>query len=67
MYLKWELKQSRELKDDTHNLKLKQIANMPNEDKITLQVSAADGGQVAEGTDLKLRKPDWIAGDPKQQ
>ena len=36
---------------------------MPNEDKITLQVSAADGGQVAEGTDLKLRKPDWIAGD----
>ena len=54
---------SSELKDDTHNLKLKQIANMPNEDKITLQVSAADGGQVAEGTDLKLRKPDWIAGD----
>lgn len=31
---------SSELKDDTHNLKLKQIANMPNEDKITLQVSA---------------------------
>lgn len=37
---------------------IKQIANMPNEDTVTFEVKKAK-----EGTVLRLRKPDWLAGE----
>lgn len=46
------------------NLKLTQTANMPNEDKVTVKVEAADGSKVADGTNLRFRIPDWTAGSP---
>ncbi len=46
------------------NLKLTQEANIPNEDEITVTVAALDGSEVAAGTNLKLRIPDWVAGEP---
>ena len=49
--------------DADNNLKLTQTANMPNEDTVTFQVEAADGGSVKSGTVLRLRKPDWLAGE----
>ncbi len=45
------------------NLKLTQEANIPNEDEITVTVAALDGSEVAAGTNLKLRIPDWVAGE----
>ena len=45
------------------NLMLTQTANMPNEDKVVVNVAAADGNQVAEGTNLRFRIPDWTAGE----
>ena len=45
------------------NLKLTQKANMPNSDKVTFKVEALSGDAVKEGTNLKLRIPDWAAGD----
>ncbi|MET4223090.1 beta-L-arabinofuranosidase domain-containing protein [Oerskovia enterophila] len=46
------------------NLVLTQSANLPNEDTVRFTVGALDGGAVAEGTTLRLRVPDWIAGEP---
>ncbi|MEF2766201.1 MAG: glycoside hydrolase family 127 protein [Dorea phocaeensis] len=37
---------------------IKQIANMPNEDTVTFEVKEAKAGTV-----LRLRKPDWLAGE----
>lgn len=37
---------------------IKQIANMPNEDTVTFEVKEANAGTV-----LRLRKPDWLAGE----
>ena len=54
---------SSEVTDASHNLRLTQDANMPNSDTATFTVAAADGGTVAAGTTLRLRKPDWLAGD----
>ena len=48
---------SSELKDEEHHLKLKQTANIPNEDIVTFEVESADTGTV-----LRFRKPDWLAG-----
>ncbi|RIJ69550.1 hypothetical protein D1871_21805, partial [Nakamurella silvestris] len=46
------------------NLRLKQVANMPNSDTVTFTVDAVDGGAVKAGTTLRLRVPNWIAGSP---
>src|SRR5690606_37860585 len=46
------------------NMRVKQTADMPNDDTVTFEVSAVDGGQVADDATLRLRVPDWIAGDP---
>lgn len=45
------------------NLRLTQKANIPNKDEVTVSVAAIDGSKVAEGTNLKLRIPDWVAGE----
>ena len=37
---------------------IKQAANMPNEDTVTFEVKKAKSGTV-----LRLRKPDWLAGE----
>ena len=37
---------------------IKQIANMPNEDTVTFEVKEAKAGTV-----LRLREPDWLAGE----
>ena len=47
------------------NLKLTQKANMPNSDKVSFKAEAIDGGSIKEGTNLKIRIPDWAAGDVK--
>ena len=54
---------SSEITDAANNVKLTQTAKMPNEDTVTFTVAAANGGNVKEGTNLKLRKPDWLAGE----
>lgn len=53
---------SSELNDMKHNLVLTQTANMPNEDTVSLEVKSADAGTV-----IRLRKPDWLAGEAKIQ
>jgi len=55
---------SSELRDDDHNLRITQTADVPRDDTLTLSVAALDGGAVAEGTSLKLRVPEWVAGAP---
>lgn len=45
------------------NLKLSQKANMPNSDKVSFKVASLDGGAVKDGTNIKLRIPDWAAKD----
>ena len=45
------------------NLKLDMDANMPNSDEVTVTVSALDGTAVKEGTNLRFRIPDWVAGE----
>ncbi|MBT0993353.1 glycoside hydrolase family 127 protein [Cellulomonas sp. DKR-3] len=46
------------------NLRLTQEANLPTDDTVTFRVAAIDGDEVAEGTTLRLRVPQWIDGDP---
>ncbi|HZL05974.1 MAG TPA: beta-L-arabinofuranosidase domain-containing protein, partial [Coriobacteriia bacterium] len=46
------------------NLRLSQEANMPNDDTVRFTVEAIDGADVAAETTLRLRVPDWIAGEP---
>jgi len=46
------------------NLKLSQIANMPNSDTVTFSVDSIDGGEIAAGTTLCFRVPNWCAGNP---
>jgi len=46
------------------NLRLTQVANMPNDDKVTLTVDSIDGNAVKAGTSVRLRVPNWIAGNP---
>ena len=47
---------SSELNKD--GIQLKQTANIPNEDVVTFEVKKANAGTV-----LRLRKPDWLAGE----
>ncbi len=47
-----------------HNLRLVQTANVPSESEVGFEVQALDGGELAEGTTLRLRVPDWLAGAP---
>ncbi|MBO5302998.1 MAG: glycoside hydrolase family 127 protein [Lachnospiraceae bacterium] len=46
------------------NIRLTMDADMPNNDVVTVTVDAVDGTQVTEGTNLKFRIPDWVAGEP---
>ena len=55
---------SSELTSDEHNLKLTQTANVPEESTVTYAVESIDGGALVEGTTLRLRVPDWVAGTP---
>ncbi len=48
---------------EKQNLKLTQKANIPNDDEVTVEVAALDGSEVAAGTNLKFRIPDWVAGE----
>lgn len=48
---------------EKQNLKLTQEAKIPNEDEVTVTVAALDGSEVAAGTNLKFRIPDWVAGE----
>ncbi|AEI10685.1 beta-L-arabinofuranosidase domain-containing protein [Cellulomonas gilvus] len=44
------------------NLRLTQEADLPSDDTVTFRVAAIDGDQVADGTTLRLRVPQWIDG-----
>ncbi len=55
---------SSELQNKERNLILTTQANLPNSEDIKVTIQAIDGGNVAEGTDLYLRVPDWCAGTP---
>src|SRR5690606_30137225 len=46
------------------NMRVKQTASLPNEDTVTFKVSAIGDGDIADDATLRLRVPDWIAGDP---
>jgi DUF1680 family protein len=46
------------------NMRITQEANFPNDDTVTISVAAVDGEALAEGATLRLRVPDWVAGDP---
>ncbi|MEY8515757.1 beta-L-arabinofuranosidase domain-containing protein [Lachnospiraceae bacterium 29-84] len=47
------------------NVKLVQEANMPNQEEVTVKVTALDGKDVAGNTNLRFRIPDWTAGEPE--
>lgn len=49
--------------DAKNNLTITQTANMPNEDTVTFTLAAADGGSIKASTVLRLRRPDWLAGE----
>ncbi|MCC2031466.1 beta-L-arabinofuranosidase domain-containing protein [Microbacterium allomyrinae] len=55
---------SSELTSAEHNLRLSQTADVPADDTVTFAVDSLDGGALAEGTTLRLRVPDWVAGTP---
>ncbi|ANJ25956.1 beta-L-arabinofuranosidase domain-containing protein [Agromyces aureus] len=55
---------SSELRSEGQNLRLVQTADVPASPDVHLEVSALDGGAVADGTVLKLRVPDWVASTP---
>lgn len=46
------------------NLRLEQEANLPTDDTVTFRVAAIEGDEVAEGTTLRLRVPQWVDGEP---
>ncbi|MDY0908614.1 beta-L-arabinofuranosidase domain-containing protein [Microbacterium sp. CFBP9034] len=50
--------------DDAHNLRLTQTADVPADDTVTYSVEAIDGGELVEGTTLRLRIPSWAAATP---
>lgn len=52
------------LKDTERNISVKQEANLPNSEQIKLTIDAIDGSDVANGTILYLRVPQWCAGQP---
>ncbi|MFF2486295.1 beta-L-arabinofuranosidase domain-containing protein [Microbacterium sp. NPDC058062] len=50
--------------DEEHNLRLTQTADVPADETVTYTVEAIDGGELAEGTTLRLRIPSWAAATP---
>lgn len=50
--------------DEGQNLRLRQTADVPADDTATYEVEAIDGGEIAEGTTLRLRIPSWAAKTP---
>jgi len=46
------------------NLKLSQVANMPNSNVVTFTVDSIDSGAIAPDTTLCFRVPSWCAGSP---
>jgi DUF1680 family protein len=44
---------------EPQNLKLTQVADVPNTDQVSLTVESIDGGSLPQGTTLRLRVPDW--------
>jgi DUF1680 family protein len=50
--------------DADHNLTLTQTANVPADPEVRFTVAATDGGEVEEGTTLRLRIPGWVSGTP---
>ncbi|TQJ30725.1 beta-L-arabinofuranosidase domain-containing protein [Microbacterium sp. SLBN-146] len=46
------------------NMRITQEANFPNDDTVNISVAAITGESLAEGATLRLRVPDWVAGDP---
>ncbi|MFE2757576.1 beta-L-arabinofuranosidase domain-containing protein [Actinosynnema sp. NPDC059335] len=46
------------------NLRVRQEANLPNDDTVTFRVEAVDGGAVPANAKLRLRVPDWAAAAP---
>lgn len=46
------------------NMRITQEADFPNDDTVRITVDALTGSQLAEGATLRLRVPDWVAGEP---
>jgi len=44
---------------EPQNLRLTQVADVPNTDEVSLTVASIDGGALPDGTTLRLRVPDW--------
>ncbi|MDA1361103.1 glycoside hydrolase family 127 protein [Glycomyces luteolus] len=55
---------SSELRYADRNLLLTQVADVPRDDTVRLSVAGLDGSAVAEGTTIRLRVPNWVAGTP---
>ncbi|MFF2370888.1 beta-L-arabinofuranosidase domain-containing protein [Agromyces sp. NPDC058110] len=55
---------SSELRNEALNLRLVQTADVPASPDLAFEVSALDGGEIADGTTLKLRVPSWVASTP---
>ncbi|SFR70305.1 hypothetical protein SAMN05428970_0910 [Agromyces sp. CF514] len=55
---------SSELRSESQNLRLVQTADVPASPDVAFEVSALDGGDVADGTVVKLRVPSWVASTP---
>ena len=47
-----------------NNLKLSQVANMPNSDVVTLKIDCISNEKISSGTKLCFRVPGWCAGNP---
>lgn len=45
-------------------MRVTQTASMPNDDTVTFAISALGSDPIAADAKLRLRVPDWIAGDP---
>jgi DUF1680 family protein len=50
---------SSQFRDGAHNLQITQTANVPADSVVHISVDAIDGGEVQDGTVLKLRVPSW--------
>lgn len=55
---------SSRFQDDETNLAVTQVADLPTSDTVTFRIGSADGGQVSETAELRLRVPDWVDGGP---
>ena len=49
---------------ESANLRVTQVSELPNEDTVRITAESIDGGPVADTAELRLRIPDWAAGDP---